>query len=178
LTVQSLLTTGDFAATGTGAKPCNQNLVLAAGASCTMSVTFSPAQGASGVINGGVAVTDTAAVSPQILDAKGTAVLPLTFTPMSLTFGPQTVGTASASQTVTLTNNLTTSISPNITGNGDFSVIGGGSAPCTSTLAAKATCTLLVGFTPSAVGTRASTITVTDLAIPSVQTMVVTGTGQ
>lgn len=178
LTVQSLLAWGDFTASATGAKPCGANVVLAAGASCTVSVTFSPAQGASGAINGGVAITDTAAVSPQILDAKGTAVLPLTFTPAALTFAPQTVGTTSATQTVTLTNNLTTSVSPTIASNGDFAAIAGGSAPCTSTLAAKATCTLLVSFTPSAVGTRASAITVTDLAIPGVQTMVVTGTGQ
>jgi hypothetical protein len=34
-----------------------------------------------------------------------------------------------------------------------------------------------VTFTPSAVGTRASAVTVTDSANPSVQTMNVTGTG-
>jgi hypothetical protein len=178
LTVQSLLTTGDFSATGTGAKPCKANVVLAAGSSCTMSVTFSPAQGSSGAINGGVAVTDTATVSPQILDAKGTAVLPLTFAPAALTFAAQTVATTSAAQTVTLTNNLSNSISPVITGSGDFTAVPGGSNPCTSTLAGKAQCTFTVTFTPSAVGTRSSAITVTDSGLPSLQTMTVTGTGQ
>jgi hypothetical protein len=35
-----------------------------------------------------------------------------------------------------------------------------------------------VTFTPSAVGTRAAAITVTDSATPAVQTLIPTGTGQ
>jgi len=174
----SIATSGDFAAAGSGAKPCAANLNLAASASCTLSVTFSPALGASGSINGAVVVTDNAAISQQILDAKGTAALPLTFTPTTLTFAAQTVGTASAAQTVTLTNNLATSVSPTITSSGDYAAAPGGATPCGSTLAAKAQCTFTVTFTPSAVGTRTAAITLTDSANPSLQTLSVTGTGQ
>jgi len=178
LTLTTIASSGDFSATGGETKPCSANLILAPAAVCALSVTFSPAVGASGAINGAVIITDTAAVSQQILDAKGTAALPLTFTPTSLTFTAQTVGTASAAQTVTMVNNLTTSLSPTIAGSGDYTAAPGGTNPCSSTLAAKATCTFIVTFTPSAVGTRAATITVTDSSTPSVQTLNVTGTGQ
>jgi len=178
LTLTTIATSGDFSATGSGSKPCTPSLNLAAGATCTLNVTFSPAFGASGAINGAVIITDNAAINQQILDAKGTAALPLTLAPTTLTFAPQTVATASAAQTVTLTNNLTTAVSPTITGSGDYTAAPGGATPCTSTLAAKAHCTFTVTFTPSAVGTRAAAITVTDSAAPTLQTLNTTGIGQ
>jgi Astacin (Peptidase family M12A)/Divergent InlB B-repeat domain len=178
VTLTGIASSGDFAAAGSGAKPCTANLNLAADASCTLSITFSPALGASGAISGAVVVTDNAAIGQQILDAKGTASLPLTFAPTTLTFSAQTVDTASAAQTVTLTNNLSAAVSPTITGSGDFAAAPGGATPCGSTLAAKAQCTFSVTFTPSAVGTRTAAITVTDSANPSLQTLSVTGTGQ
>jgi len=178
LTFTAISTTGDFAATATGTKPCTANLVLAASATCTLNVTFSPALGSSGTINGAVVITDNATISQQILDAKGTSALPLTFAPTTLTFAAQTVATASTAQTVTLTNNLSSSVSPVITGSGDYAAAAGGTTPCTSTLAANAHCTFTVTFTPSAVGTRASDVTVTDGANPAVQILSVTGTGQ
>jgi len=178
VTLSSIATTGDFSAAGAGSKPCSANLQLAANASCTLGVTFAPALGASGAISGAVVITDNAAISQQVLDAKGTAALSLTFAPTALTFAAQTVATTSIAQTVTLTNNLATAVSPTITGSGDYSTSPGGTAPCTSTLAAKAQCTFLVTFTPSAVGTRTAAITVTDSATPSVQTLSAIGTGQ
>ena len=178
LTLTTIATSGDFSAIGSGAKPCTPNLTLAAAATCTLSVTFSPALGSGGAINGAVIITDNAAISQQILDAKGTSALPLTFTPTTLTFAPQTVATTSAAQTVTVTNNLTTAVSPTITGSGDYAAAPGGTTPCTSTLAAKAQCTFTVTFTPSAVGTRAAAITMTDSATPAVQTLSATGIGQ
>ncbi|HWY20406.1 MAG TPA: choice-of-anchor D domain-containing protein [Candidatus Acidoferrum sp.] len=178
LTLSTIATTGDFTATGSGTVPCVANLLLAASASCTLNVTFSPALGSSGTINGAVVITDNATVNQQILDAKGTSALQLTFAPSTLTFAAQTVATASAAQTVTLTNNLSTSVSPTITGSGDYTAAPGGSTPCTSTLGANAHCTFTVTFTPSAVGTRAATITVTDSANPSVEILSASGTGQ
>jgi hypothetical protein len=117
-------------------------------------------------------------VSQQILDAKGTSAFPLTFAPTTLSFPAQTVATASAAQTVTITNNLATSVSPAIIGSGDYAATPGGATPCGSTLAAKAACTFTVTFTPSAVGTRNSTITITDSATPAAQILSVTGIGQ
>jgi hypothetical protein len=178
LTLTAIATSGDFAATGTGSVPCVANLVLAVSATCTLNVTFSPALGSSGTINGAVVITDNATVNQQILDTKGTSALPLTFAPTALTFAAQTVATSSAAQTVTLTNNLSTSVSPAITGSGDYSAVSGGSTPCGSTLAGNAHCTFIVTFTPSGVGTRTATITVTDSAMPAVQVLSASGTGQ
>ena len=179
LTVSGITWSGDFSAAPSGTTPCTASLVLVAGGSCTLSVTFAPALGTSGTINGSIIFADTAPVSQQILDVRGTAVLPLTFAPTTLTFGAaQTVGTASAAQTITLSNNLATTLNPVIAGSGDFSVVAGGLTPCTGTLNAHAKCTFTVTFTPSAVGTRASAITVSDTANPSVETLAVTGTGQ
>jgi hypothetical protein len=178
VTLSSIASSGDFSAAGSGAKPCKPNLNLIAAAMCMLSVTFSPAFGASGVLSGAIVITDNAAVSQQVFDAKGTAALPLTFAPTSLTFAPQTVATTSPAQIVTITNNLATSISPIISGSGDYTVVPGGATPCTSTLAANVQCTFTVTFTPSAVGTRSAAITVTDSANPSFQTVSTTGTGQ
>jgi hypothetical protein len=178
LTLNSIASSGDFSAAGSGTAPCKAGLSLGAGKSCSLSVTFSPAFGSSGTIGGAVVVSDTASVGQQVLDAKGTSVLPIVFAPTALTFAAQTVGSTSVAQTVTITNSLATSLSPVITGSGDFAVVPGGATPCTSTLAARSSCTFTVTFTPSAVGTRASAITVTDSANPGVQALNATGTGQ
>jgi hypothetical protein len=178
VTLTSIATSGDFSATGSGAKPCNANLNLIAAATCTLSVTFTPAFGASGVISGAVVITDNAAVSQQVFDAKGTAALPLTFAPASLTFAPQTVATTSPAQTVTITNNLATPISLTVVGSGDYTATSGGATPCGSMLGANAQCTFAVTFTPSAVGTRTAAVTVTDSANPVFQTLSATGIGQ
>jgi hypothetical protein len=178
LTLNSITSSGEFSASGSGATPCTAGHVLNAGSSCTLSATFTPAFGSGSSITGAVVVTDTATVGQQILDAKGTVALPLTFAPTSLTFAAQTVATSSAAQTVTITNNLATALTPTIAGSGDYTAAPGGTTPCTSSLAAHAKCTFTVTFTPSAVGTRTSTITVTDSANPGVQTLSVTGTGQ
>jgi hypothetical protein len=178
VTLSTITSSGEFSATGSGTPACVNGILLNAGQSCTLSVTFSPALGAGGSISGAVVVSDTASVGQQVLDVKGTAALPLTFAPTSLTFAAQTVGTTSAAQTVTITNNLATSVSPAISGSGDYVAIPGGTTPCTSTLLGKAKCTFTVTFTPSAVGTRASAVTVTDSANPSVETLSASGTGQ
>lgn len=178
LSLSSIATGGEFSATGTGTKPCSVGLNLNAGASCALSVTFSPAFGTSGAINSALVLSDNASVSHQVFDLKGTAALPLSFSPTALTYAAQTVATTSAAQTVTVVNNLATSVSPVIVGSGDFAVTPGGATPCTGTLSSQARCTFLVTFTPSAVGTRTSAVTVTDSANPSVQTLNVTGTGQ
>jgi hypothetical protein len=178
VTLNGLAATSDFAVAGSGTTPCAASLMLNAAASCTLTVTFSPPLGATGTINGAIVVNDNASVGQQVFDLKGPAVLPLSFSPGTLTFAAQTVATASAAQTVTLTNNLTTTLTPTITGSGDFTAAPGGPTPCTGTVAAHAKCTFTVTFTPSAVGTRSSAITVTDSATPGVQAQVVTGTGQ
>ncbi|MBA3914004.1 MAG: choice-of-anchor D domain-containing protein [Acidobacteriales bacterium] len=175
LTISSLTASGNYAAVGSGAKPCNG--LLAAGATCTMSVTFTPSL--NGTIKGAVVVTDTAPVNQQVLNVSGTAVLPVSLSPTSLTFAAQTVGTASASQTVTLTNNQSTTLTITaITGSGDYTAVPGGLSPCGTTVAAKGSCTFTVSFTPSAVGTIVGAATVSHNAAFNPTIVATTGTGQ
>ena len=178
ITLNSLGTSGEFAVADGGTRPCAAGLHLAANTACTMVVTFAPAFGTNGVVNGAVVISDTGSVGQQVLDVKGTAALPVSFAPTTLAFAAQNVATSSTAQTVTLTNNLATSLSPTIVGNADYAAAPGGATPCTGTLAAHTKCTFTIVFTPTAIGKRTGAITVTDSANPGTQIMSLSGTGQ
>ena len=69
--------------------------------------------------------------------------------PTSLTFGSQQVGTTSASQAITLTNNQSSAVtSLSVSTSGDF----GQTNNCGSSLAANSSCTINVTFTSDDVG--------------------------
>ncbi len=96
----------------------------------------------------------------------------------SLTFGNQQVGTSSAPETVTLSNTGTAPLeigSIGITGanRSNFAQVN----TCGSSLAAGATCTIIVTFTPSATGSRSASLGITDNASGSPQTVSLSGTG-
>jgi hypothetical protein len=97
--------------------------------------------------------------------------------PSGLTFGSQAEKTQSAPQSFTLTNTAEvamTQISFSITG--DFQLINN----CPTSLAAGASCTVGVTFTPTATGTRTGTVTVHDDwggSTTNPQTVTLTGTG-
>jgi hypothetical protein len=96
----------------------------------------------------------------------------------SLTFANQVVGTRSPSQTVTLTNtgvlSLTISgVSVTGTNASDFRQTN----TCASGLAPGGKCTIAVTFTPTAIGPRAASVSITDNASDSPQTIVLGGTG-
>ncbi len=98
--------------------------------------------------------------------------------PNSLTFGPQSVGTTSAAQNITLNNNQNvalniSSITFTGTNSGDFAQTN----TCGSGIGAGASCTISVTFTPTATGTRTATLNVNDDATNSPQTASLTGSG-
>ena len=94
--------------------------------------------------------------------------------PTSLAFAGQTVGTASAAQVVTLTNNGPGSLTINsISAGGDFSQTNN----CDSSVAAAASCSINVTFTPAAPGARIGTLIVNDNAFITPQTVSLSGTG-
>ncbi len=96
----------------------------------------------------------------------------VTINPTSLTFASQVVGTSSTSQPVTLTNSGTSAVtSISVGASGDFSQTNN----CGTSLSANSSCTINVTFTPTAVGTRTGTLTVTDSA--GTQTASLSGTG-
>jgi hypothetical protein len=148
--------------------------VLAATKACTMNVTFTPTY--LGTIKGAVVVSDNASVGQQVLNVSGVGILPVTFSHTTLTFSAQSVGTTSAPQSVTVTNNLTTTLS-NIAmaASGDFLLANN---TCSTTLAANSQCSFTVTFTPSQVGSITGGVTITDSAFTSPQAISLSGTGQ
>ena len=110
LSISSIALSGtnasDFAQTNT----CpSGSSTLAAGSSCTISVTFTP--GANGARSATLVLSDTAKSSPQsvALSGTGAAAAPaVSLSPTSVNFGNQNVGSASSAQAVTLTNSGTT----------------------------------------------------------------------
>ena len=173
LTITSIAITGtnagDFAQTHT----CGSS--LAAGASCTISVTFKPT--ASGTRSAALSVTDNAAGSPQKVTLSGIGTT-AKLSPTSLNFCTVAIGTTSAAKTVTLTNVGTTSLSITgiaITGTntGDFAQ----THTCGTSLAAGASCSINVTFKPTASGTRTATLSISDNGGGSPQSVPLTGTG-
>ena len=165
---------GDYSQTNT----CGTS--VAAGANCSISVVFKPT--ATGLRTATISIADNATGSPQTVPLSGTGVSTgapaVTFSPTSLTFASQNLGTASASQTVTIantgTNTLTLdSIDFRGADPGDFT----GQTTCGRSLAANANCTVTVEFKPTTTGARTATLSVTDNATGSPQSVTLTGTG-
>jgi hypothetical protein len=95
--------------------------------------------------------------------------------PTSLTFGTQTVSTTAPPQFVYLTNIGTGALSiANISTSGDFSAVNN----CGTTLGIGASCAIAVSFTPTAAGTRTSTLSIVDDVAGSPHQVALTGTGQ
>lgn len=174
VTISSLAGSGNYTVAGSGSTPCKAGGVLASGGSCTMSVTFTPTY--LGAIKGAVTISDNAAVNQQVLNVSGAGVLPVVVSPTGLTFAAQSVGTTSAPQSVTMTNNLNGTLSKIvIAASGDFAI---SSNNCGATLASKAQCSFAVTFTPSQTGSIKGAATVTDSALGSPQVVNLAGTGQ
>ena len=166
LTITSIVSSGDFAETTT----CGST--LAAGASCTMTVTFTPS--VLGAIDGALTLTDNAAPGTQVVSMSGKGLAPVTLSPASLSFSSTAIGTTSAAKNITLTNSNVALTMGTISTSGDFAV---SATTCTGTIAASKTCTISVTFTPSNSGTITGTLTIADSGAGSPQVLALSGTG-
>ena len=145
---------------------------LASLGTCTLTVNFKPS--VKGTVYGSVGLTDNTGVSPETFEVTGVGVTPLGASLSALNFGTVTVGTTSTSKSVTLTNNLASALSLSIAVSGDFAHAGG---TCGASLAAHASCTLLVNFTPTATGAINGVVTITYPSTYSPEEVTLTGTG-
>jgi hypothetical protein len=146
---------------------------LTSGASCVITLSWAPS--ATGGMTGAITITDNAANSPQTVPLSGTGTLPaVTLSQTGLTFPTQVVFTTSNPQTVTLRNTgagvLTIS---SIAKKGEF----GETNTCGASVVPGASCTLSVSFRPTAKGSLNGTLTITDNAPGSPQTVTLQGTG-
>jgi hypothetical protein len=134
---------------------------LAAGASCTVSVRFSPTS--TGPRSGVVTIWDNAPGSPHKLSLSGTGSgagsITLTLSLASLSFGSVPLGTTSNPQTVTLTN--TGTVAASFRDPFGFATTGANWRDfhknpwrCGTSLAPKASCQVSVFFKPLAKGAR------------------------
>ncbi|HEV2498035.1 MAG TPA: FG-GAP-like repeat-containing protein [Terriglobia bacterium] len=161
---------GDFAQTYNN---CGSSVAI--GASCTISVTFTPT--AVGPRSATLTIQDNAPGSPQSVALTGTglsaAVVNLSAT--SLNLGSEIVGGTTAAQSVTLKNTGTAALGiTSITAGGDFSATNN----CGASVAAGGSCTISITFKPSAGGSRTGSIAITDNAPSSPQTVALLGSGQ
>jgi hypothetical protein len=152
---------------------------LKAGATCTVTVTFTPSH--VGDITATITVNDSDKTGSQIvnLDGTGTAAPTVSISPKSLNFGMVTKGTKSSSLTTTLTNTSSVNLSISsvqFTGSnpGDFSQTNN----CGSTVAANASCTFTVTFTPATTGYRSASATIYDNTLNGSSSFNVSGTGK
>ncbi len=165
---------GDFPFTTT----CGHS--LAANATCTVAVTFKPL--AAGARTASVTFADFTATPLQSVALSGTGVSTgapaVTLSPATLAFGNEPEGSQSSSQIVTITNSGTGPLSVaslKVTGTNpqDFS----GTSNCPALLAVNASCTVGMRFRPQALGALTATLSISDNAANSPQSVTMTGTG-
>src|SRR4051812_15252576 len=128
-----------------------------------------PAVAAGGHGGGGGGTTPGATAAPAV-----------TFTPTSLTFAAQAIGTSSAPQSISITNSGNAPLFINSAATRganalDFTQVSDGCSGLT--LAAGTSCAVSITFSPTASGARSARFTLTDNAATSPQTVPITGTG-
>jgi len=168
LHISNVATSGDYAHTH------NCPFGLAPGAQCSIQVTFFPT--GAGTRLGWLSVTDDANDSPQNILLAGTGSSGgILLSNTSLPFGNQAMGTSSAAQAVTLTNNGATQLFViSIQARGDYSQTNN----CVGPILPGAQCKITANFTPTWSGSRPGAITITDTAAGYLQTIALSGTGQ
>ncbi|WP_433890627.1 choice-of-anchor D domain-containing protein [Streptomyces sp. CA-111067] len=164
--VSAITASGDFSQTNT----CGSS--IAAHGSCTVSVKFAPT--AAGSRTGTLTVNAGGNSSTVSLSGSGVAPGPILNTdPGGLSFPATVVGQTATSKTVTVSNSGTTTATVSgVTVSGDFTQTNN----CSS-LAVGATCTVTVGFKPTAGGARTGSLTIASNANNGPTTVGLSGSG-
>jgi hypothetical protein len=159
LSISSINVAGDFRASD------NCGSSIAAGASCSINVTFEPKT--AGTLQGTITLVGGASSKPQVILLRGFST-PLTLLPARLIFGSQKVGTKSPTQQVTVTNQSNVSVTF------DYIYVGGKdrtdfpieSETCSLGLGPAASCTINITFSPTKTGSRRASVYVTIVGAP------------
>ncbi|MGB7548530.1 MAG: choice-of-anchor D domain-containing protein, partial [Terracidiphilus sp.] len=157
----------------TGSTTCGAT--LNSGSSCTVQVIFTPASTGGNLATLTVTSATLGVKAAQVaLSGTGTATAGINVNPAQMTLAEATVGQASAAQTATITNTSSLNAAGlTLTVTAPFSLT---QNTCGTTLAAGASCSAGVVFTPTANGTVAGTLTIGSSTLNSA-TLVLTGTG-
>jgi hypothetical protein len=168
LTLAPITVSGNFATSN----QCPATLQV--GASCLISVSFSP--NATGTLSGSLVIGDASglASAQAIVSGQGT-VAGIVTSPSTLSFGSLPVESTSQAQTVTVTNTGTATLQIGaISGTGDFAETDNCAS---STLAAGSYCLINVTMTPTTTGTRTGSIQINN-GVDGAHTIALTGMGQ
>jgi hypothetical protein len=179
LTINSIVASGDYSVGGN----CTSVSSLAANSSCTITVSFIPT--VTGPVPGAVSISDNAPGSPHLVTLAGTGLTTLSVSPLTLGLGTISVGSTSAAQNVTITNNASSAQSFSYTSGGNFGAAPGGATPCGTSpvsLNPASKCTLSVTFSPTTNGGIKGALMVMDTATgvaynPQVVNLSGTGSG-
>jgi phospholipase C len=176
VTINSITTTADY----TGTNNCGSS--VPSHGNCSISISFAPTT--SGRRYGALTVNTSDAGSPQVVNLTGIGTA-ITLVPSSLSFGNQPVGSASAPQSVIVTNGGSAPLNlASISFVGDMGGVPGGdtadfsqSNDCGSVLGAGASCTINVVFDPTGLAARSATMNINDGLADSPQQVPLSGTG-
>jgi hypothetical protein len=165
---------GDFAQTNN----CPGSLM--AGGNCAINVTFTPAAG--GTRSASIAVADNATGSPQTVVVGGIGFVGpiVSLSATSLNFARTQLGSASAAQTVTLTNTgySALDLSQVGPGTGDYIDFEDTFDNCFNAVVPPGgTCGVTLAFAPETAGQRTATWAFYDNALNSPQSLSLSGTG-
>jgi len=154
---------------------------LAKNETCGIEVVFKPTM--PGPASGMVSIFHDGIAAPIKISLSGNGTAEpssVKLSPMSITFGEQTIGTPSAPQTVMLTSSGDrTLLISSISVEGDFTIMP--ASTCESlvgSVAAHANCTVVVTFTPLGAGNRSGAIVFKDDAPDSPQRVLLSGTAK
>jgi hypothetical protein len=175
------VTVSSIAIAGTNPTSFNQlntcGTTLASGASCLIFAVFKPT--AAAALTAKITVTDTATGSPQsvTLSGTGTAAPKVTLSPTSLTFASTAIGKVSVAKPVTVKNAGTaalnfTTVALTGTNASSFRL----ASECGGSMAAGASCTILVALDPATAGTLKANLSIADNGSGSPQLVTLTGT--
>jgi hypothetical protein len=168
--IAAQITSGDFTVVNACGNSLNPH------STCSMGVAFAPKN--VGPLSGVLTLSDQYRSQTVALDGIGIAPPGVSLAPFSTVVFPDTgVGLQSASQTVTLTNNVSSPLSiQGISLTGNF-VILPNSSSCGAVVAPFTACVLQVAFAPATGGPLSGSLTVKDSAVSSSQTLSLSGQG-
>jgi hypothetical protein len=181
LTIDTLAIGGANAADFSEQDTCHVPTVITPNQFCAATIAFTPS--GTGARTASLVITDNAAPPSESVALSGTGVAQtsaVTLVPGSLAFGAASApilegSSVTSSVTVTNSGGLALHIS-NIALSGANSNEFSFSAPsCSTAIAASSNCTISVSFAPLAAGLRSASITLTDDAPDSPQTIQISG---
>lgn len=185
LTLSAISLSGTAAssyALGTGSGACSAGGSVAAGASCTVYLSFTPT--AAGSLAASLVLTHNASGGSTTVALSGTGnALPapvIALSASTLDLGSSVQGTTATARSVTVSNTGTAALtfSALTLGGSDASAFSlSGSCSVSQAVAAGASCTLTLGFTPSRIGSHSASLTLSSNASNGAQTLTLTGTG-